>query len=123
VRRRCGAARRGRSGGWSQGCGWAGWRGRWEVAVVGRLAELTAEQESWLLQRGRAADRGWRGRWKKLARRLMAAASSGKRQNVRLLIAAGADVNARDESGTSVLAYAARHPDVVEELRRYGARR
>jgi len=38
------------------------------------------------------------------------------------LINAGADVRARDRDGKSVLEYAARYPEVQEELRRAGAR-
>lgn len=53
---------------------------------------------------------------------LISAAASGKRENLRLLINAGADVRARDRDGKSVLEYAARYPEVQEELRRAGAR-
>lgn len=53
---------------------------------------------------------------------LISAAAAGKLDNVRALIAAGANVNARDGDGKSVLAYAARHPAIVAELKRAGAR-
>ena len=53
---------------------------------------------------------------------LISAAASGKLENLRLLINAGADVRARDRDGKSVLEYAARYPEVQEELRRAGAR-
>jgi ankyrin repeat protein len=52
----------------------------------------------------------------------MSAAHSGKLENLRLLIEAGADVNARDSYGKSVLDHAASYPDLQQELRRSGAR-
>ncbi|HEV8677138.1 MAG TPA: ankyrin repeat domain-containing protein [Methylomirabilota bacterium] len=53
---------------------------------------------------------------------LISAATMGRLENVRALIAARADVNVRDGDGKSVLDYAARSPEVQEELRRAGAR-
>jgi len=53
---------------------------------------------------------------------LISAAMAGRIEAVRLLIAAHADVSARDSSGKSVLSYAERHPNVQQELRRAGAR-
>jgi ankyrin repeat protein len=53
----------------------------------------------------------------------MAAASMGLAQNVRVLISAGANVNARDEKGATPLIWAAisGRPQVVEILLAHGA--
>jgi ankyrin repeat protein len=53
---------------------------------------------------------------------LISAVTMARLDNVRTLIAARADVNVRDGDGKSVLDYAARSPEVQEELRRAGAR-
>ena len=52
---------------------------------------------------------------------IMGAAFDGNIEIVRMLIAAGANVNARDDAGKTVLQYAQQHPIVQEELRRAGA--
>jgi hypothetical protein len=53
---------------------------------------------------------------------LMGAAFAGSLPAARLLIEAGADENAKDDDGKSVLAYASRHPEMVEFLLGAGAR-
>jgi len=87
-------------------------------ALSGAAALCSAEVVSLLLQRGANPNvKDMNGYTP-----LISAASSGKLENARLLIAAGADVNARDIDGKSVLSYAARFPEIQQELRRAGAR-
>ena len=52
---------------------------------------------------------------------LVSAVASGRLEAVRLLIAAKADVNSRNDDGKTVLSFADRFPEIQAELRRAGA--
>ena len=71
-----------------------------------------------LIQNG--ADPNIRNEFKGTA--LMDACANGHMEIVKLLVNAGADVNAKDLRGMTPLGCAARYPDVVKLLKKYGAK-